>query len=151
LQGVIFGLVHPFGPLQISLISMIGMGLGVVYLWRKMIVTSMFMHAFQNGAALALMLLFLTLMSNGPWLGVGGEAVKEGLLITQLVPDGPVAKAGLQIDDIITTLDGKPVSDIGSLMQILLVHKAGDRVSVAYIRASVKEQLEVILEKRKQE
>jgi membrane-associated protease RseP (regulator of RpoE activity) len=151
LQGVIFGLVHPFGPLQISLISMIGMGLGVVYLWRKTIVTSMFTHAFQNSAGLALMLLFLTLMSNGPWLGVGGEAVKEGLLIKQLVPDGPAAKAGLQIEDIITTLDGKPVSDIGSLMPILLVHKTGDRVSVAYIRAGVKEQLEVILEKRKQE
>lgn len=151
LQGVIFGLVHPFGALHVALISVIGMFLGVVYLWRKTIVTSMFMHAFQNGVALALMLLFLTLMSNGPWLGVGGEAVERGHLIKQLAPDGPAAKAGLQVGDIITTLDGKPVSDIGSLMQFLLVHKAGDRVSVAYIRAGVKGQLEVVLEKRKRE
>lgn len=151
LQGVIFGLMHPFGALQVSVISVIGMVLGVVYLWRKTIVTSMLVHAFQNSAALALMLLLVTLMSNSPWLGVGGEAVERGHLITQLAPDGPAAKAGLKVGDIISTLDGKPVSDTASLLQFLLVHKAGDRVSVDYIRAGAKEQLEVILEKRKQE
>ncbi|MHC5540849.1 CPBP family glutamic-type intramembrane protease [Singulisphaera rosea] len=151
LQDIIFGLVHPFGPLQISLISVIGMVLGAVYLWRKTIVTSMLMHALQNSAALVLMMLLLTWMSNSPRIGVGGVAVHEGHLVQEIVPDGPAAKAGLRAGDIITTLDGNPVSDTGSLLQFLLIHKAGDRVSVDYLRAGVKEQLEVILENREQE
>jgi membrane protease YdiL (CAAX protease family) len=151
LQAVVFGLVHPFGPIQVALISVIGMALGMVYLWRKTIITSMFLHAFQNSAAMALMLLFLTLMANGPWLGVGGEAVEAGHHIQYLVPNGPAAKAGLQAGDIITSLDGKPVSTADSLREFLLLHKAGDRVSVDYLRAGAKKQLEVILEKRKQE
>ncbi|WP_422931355.1 type II CAAX prenyl endopeptidase Rce1 family protein [Singulisphaera sp. PoT] len=151
LQGIIFGLVHPFGPLQIALISVIGMALGIAYLWRKTIITSMFMHAFQNSLAMALMLLFLNLVSHSPMIGVGGEAVEQGHLIQQLATDGPAARAGLKVGDIITTLDSRPVSDTGSIMQFLLLHKAGDSITVDYIRAGEKAQVEVILEKRQQE
>src|SRR5260221_4261287 len=37
----------------------------------------------------------------------------EGALISQVEPDAPGAKAGLRTGDVITELDGKPVTDAG--------------------------------------
>jgi serine protease Do len=52
----------------------------------------------------------------------------EGALVSDVQPDGPGAKAGLKTGDIITQLDGKPVSDAGKLQMLVGQKRPGDTI-----------------------
>ena len=51
-----------------------------------------------------------------------------------MVPGGPAANAGLQAGDIITAIEGKPVTSTNDLAAITLTKRAGDTVKVQYTR-----------------
>lgn len=51
-------------------------------------------------------------------------AVDRGVEVVQVVPDGPAARAGLRVEDIVVDVDGVPVADVGGLQAIL----GGDRI-----------------------
>ena len=62
-----------------------------------------------------------------PWLGVKGETVSadiarslgldrpQGLVVTEVWPGGPAARAGLRQGDVITAVDGAEINDQGGL------------------------------------
>jgi serine protease Do len=59
---------------------------------------------------------------------------KSGVIISQITPGQPAAKAGLKVGDIITTLDGKPVKDGDDLVAIVSARKPGSTIDVGYLR-----------------
>ncbi|HTL45176.1 MAG TPA: PDZ domain-containing protein [Vicinamibacterales bacterium] len=60
-----------------------------------------------------------------------------GTTISTLVdPGSPAYQAGLEQDDTITSLDGKPVSAPQQIEAILRAHKPGDQISVAFTQRS---------------
>ena len=74
----------------------------------------------------------------------------EGLVIARVQPGGPASRAGLRsakeirggrirLGDVITKVDGKPVSTFDDLATILDRHKVGDRITVQ-IRREGKDQ-----------
>ena len=88
-----------------------------------------------------------------PWLGISGQTLtaatadqlglseKSGVLVIQVVPGGPSAKAGLQADgqasandDVITAIDGHPITTIEQLTQYLDTKKVGDHVTLSVTR-----------------
>ncbi|HEX5353849.1 MAG TPA: Do family serine endopeptidase [Rhodanobacteraceae bacterium] len=58
----------------------------------------------------------------------------QGALVAQVQPDGPAAKAGLEIGDVITAFDGHKIYDISELPPIVAMTKPGTDASVAIIR-----------------
>lgn len=74
---------------------------------------------------------------DGPTLGVLPDYGFNGtgMRITG-TSEGPAQKAGLQADDIITKLNGKPVHDIYDYMEILNGLKKGDQTTVTVQRGS---------------
>jgi S1-C subfamily serine protease len=63
------------------------------------------------------------------YLGIGMHPVqlpdgREGLIILSIEPDGPAAKAGVLIGDVLMTLEGRPVTDTDDVQ----AHLGGDRV-----------------------
>ena len=58
----------------------------------------------------------------------------SGVYVTSVVPGGPAANAGLQAGDIITAIEGKPVTSTNDLAAITLTKRAGDTVKVQYTR-----------------
>ncbi len=60
----------------------------------------------------------------------------EGALITDVQADVPGAKAGLKTGDVITTLDGKPVTDAGQLQMAVGQKRPGDTIHLQIVRDS---------------
>src|SRR2546422_358017 len=88
-----------------------------------------------------------------PWLGISGQTLtastadqlglseKSGVLVVQVVPGGPSAKAGLRADgqasandDVITAIDGHSITTIEELTQYLDTKHVGDRVTLSVTR-----------------
>ena len=81
----------------------------------------------------------------------------NGVLILNVDPDGPAAKAGLKpttrddngdvsLGDVITAVDGQPVQKISELDGALDKHKVGDTVTLTIERDGKKQDVKVTLE-----
>jgi serine protease Do len=69
-----------------------------------------------------------------------------GAVITEVEPGSPGAKAGLQIGDVITGLDGRKVSDAGELQANISAMQPGTRVALDILRNGKSVKVPVTLE-----
>jgi serine protease Do len=70
----------------------------------------------------------------------------SGAVVTQVEPDSPGAKAGLQIGDVITEIDHQKVSDAGELQVIVGQKKPGSKINLTMIRDGKTSTIAVDLE-----
>ena len=70
----------------------------------------------------------------------------EGAVITEVEPDAPGAKAGLRSGDVITELDGKPVTDAGQLQMTVGQKRPGETIHLQVVRDSKPMSIAVTLE-----
>ncbi len=70
----------------------------------------------------------------------------EGAVIAEVEPDAPGAKAGLRTGDVITELDGKPVTDAGQLQMTVGQKRPGDTIHLQVVRDSKPTTIPVTLE-----
>ncbi len=79
-------------------------------------------------------------------------AVQAGVLVTGFANDAsgssPARQAGLQAGDVITAVNGKPVSDNNELAGALLSQQPGTRVTITYMRGSEQGTVDVMLGER---
>jgi serine protease Do len=61
--------------------------------------------------------------------------VREGIIVRQVEPSSPAARAGLQVADIITHIEGQRVTTSGDLRRILRSRRPGDTVRLTVVRA----------------
>ena len=59
-----------------------------------------------------------------------------GVMVSDIVPDSPADIAGVQIQDVIAAVNGRPVDSVPSLTLALSTRKAGDTVILALVRDS---------------
>ena len=81
-----------------------------------------------------------------PWLGVKGETVTadiarslgldrpQGLVVTEVWPNGPGARAGLREGDVITAIDGAEINDQGGLNFRVGTREPNAEVEVTVLR-----------------
>lgn len=81
-----------------------------------------------------------------PWLGIKGDTVSadiarslglsrpQGLIITEVYPQGPGARAGLEEGDVITAVDGAEINDQGGLNFRVGTRSPNDTVAVTILR-----------------
>ncbi len=81
----------------------------------------------------------------------GAPKDTKGLLITDLPADGPATKAGLKREDIITGLNGKPVTSGDELRLAIAQTPPGTKVTVNFLREGKLQSTEVTLTKRSEE
>ncbi|HYL91981.1 MAG TPA: PDZ domain-containing protein, partial [Alphaproteobacteria bacterium] len=60
--------------------------------------------------------------------------VTGGVIIGEVTPGKPAEKAGLQIGDTITAINGKPVKSGDELVNLISATKPGGKITVSYIR-----------------
>jgi serine protease Do len=74
-----------------------------------------------------------------------GLDVASGILITGLRPGSPALRAGLEVDDVLTDLNGVSINSPGELQQQLSRYRPGDKVRVKYVRNGRSRSLNVLL------
>jgi serine protease Do len=58
-----------------------------------------------------------------------------GTLVRQLAPGGPAERAGLEIQDVVTAVDGSPISTMHELTMLVRRHDPGDKVQLTVMRS----------------
>jgi len=96
------------------------------------------------------------LIRNGrathPAIGVSAATVgadgngPRGAKLREVLRGGAAAKAGLRAGDVITRLDGKPVTSVDSLIITLRAYQVGDRITVTYLRGSSTRTARLVLQ-----
>jgi S1-C subfamily serine protease len=88
---------------------------------------------------------------------VTAKAGIKGVLIMDVVPDGPAAKAGLrptrqtregdvELGDAIVAIDGQPIQKSDQVFKLLENYKIGDTVTVTYERDGQRHEAKLVLE-----
>jgi S1-C subfamily serine protease len=93
-----------------------------------------------------------------PYMGVGyiplnpaiaaqlGIQAKEGVVIARVVPGSPADKAGLQVREVITEVDGAPLTGESTLAQIINEHKPGDTLMLTVLKGTQQSTVKLTLD-----
>ncbi|MDX1393576.1 MAG: Do family serine endopeptidase [Gemmatimonadota bacterium] len=74
-----------------------------------------------------------------------GLATVTGADVNSVDPDSPAEDAGLEIGDVITSLDGEDVANSNALITALAQHDPGDEVTLTVFRDGAEREIEVRL------
>jgi photosystem II stability/assembly factor-like uncharacterized protein len=85
---------------------------------------------------------------GGVYLGLTGEEAEGGVKVQEVAEGGPAVKAGLKVDDVVVSLDGKTVKDLRQIFEILRGRAVGDKMAVEVKRGEKVEKLVLTLEAR---
>ncbi|MGH8233987.1 MAG: trypsin-like peptidase domain-containing protein [Rhodanobacteraceae bacterium] len=72
-----------------------------------------------------------------------------GVIVSDVAPEGPAARAGLRPYDRIQTLDGTPIDSVSTFVMSIYLRKSGDRVDLEVLRGNKKMSLTVPVVERK--
>lgn len=82
------------------------------------------------------------------WLGVTGQDTEGGIRLTQVVPNGPAAKADLKKDDVIAEVNGKQPESYQKLIAAVRELAVGDELNVVVKRGEESVTAKVTLANR---
>lgn len=86
------------------------------------------------------------------YLGAGLQPVRlsggRGVLVASLDPQGPAARAGLLVGDIVTAWDDKPIERVREVMRHLGTDSVGRTVDLALVRGGAAAQVKVVIGER---
>jgi S1-C subfamily serine protease len=72
----------------------------------------------------------------------------RGVLVVSLDPDGPSARAGMLVGDIVTAWEGRPVDRVREIMRLLGPESVGRTVDLSLIRGGAPAAVKVIIGER---
>ena len=87
-------------------------------------------------------------VSAGDTTVTDGNSKRQAALVQSVSQGTPAAQAGLQAQDAVIAIDGKPIDSSEALVANIHEHKVGDTVTITVIRGSQKQDLKVTLAAR---
>jgi membrane-associated protease RseP (regulator of RpoE activity) len=78
-----------------------------------------------------------------------GAPRDAGVLVAEVEPDSPAAKAGLQVGDVITKIDGERTESSGDVSRAVRRKKAGETVKIELERDKAAKSLTATVQERK--
>lgn len=82
------------------------------------------------------------------FLGLVAVDAGDRIRVTQLYPDSPAAKAGLQIGDQITAIDGTAISQFDALLDQIREKRPGNAIKLTIVRGDDQKDVEITLTTR---
>jgi S1-C subfamily serine protease len=91
-----------------------------------------------------------------PWLGVSGTdldpwtakeyGVGTGTLVRQVDPEGPAARGGVKVQDVVTAVEAAPISSMHELTMLVRRHEPGDHIELTVVRSGAARTVKVRLD-----
>ena len=93
------------------------------------------------------------------YIGIAGQRVElpeaqraggreEALLVIAVTGDGPAAKAGIMVGDVIVSFDGQPVTSPDDLLDVLMGDRIGKSAAVGILRGGAAQTVAVTVGER---
>ncbi|MBE6868829.1 MAG: PDZ domain-containing protein [Ruminococcus albus] len=105
-----------------------------------------------------------SIIENGyvvkPYIGVSVETVNsdmksygipEGAVVRQVNDDSPAKEAGLEVNDIVTKIDGKEIKSSTDMVAAIRKCKKGDKITVTVYRQGETKELSIVVDETKPE
>jgi C-terminal processing protease CtpA/Prc len=77
-----------------------------------------------------------------------GAPREAGVLVSSVSENGPAAKAGVRVGDVITAVNGKPIAGLHDVRAAIRDNHAGDAVRIEVLRAKSRQTLVATAEER---
>jgi serine protease Do len=78
-----------------------------------------------------------------------GLDISQGVVIANLVRNGPADKAGMKIRDVILEIEGNPIHSSSRLLEIVAGHRPGDELDVRVMRDGKERNITIRLQEAK--
>ncbi|MES1951250.1 2-alkenal reductase [Salinisphaera sp. S4-8] len=71
--------------------------------------------------------------------------INQGVVVAQVMPDSPAAKAGIKERDVITQVNGKDIDDFSQLANAIGLKSPGDKVTITLLRNGKEREVKATL------
>jgi S1-C subfamily serine protease len=114
----------------------------------------------SNIASAIFQALLMSESKESPWLGISvlapndtlrkklGGGLIRGIVIDNVFDPSPASRAGIQVNDVLSTMDDRPISTVYDFQRILYERGPGSRVRLGIVRAKKPLELELTIERR---
>jgi len=82
-------------------------------------------------------------MRSSTYMGVSGKDAKNGALLSRVTPDGPAAKAGLKIGDLITKMGDKNIAVYADISAVVRNASGGEKTKIQLQRDGAEHTVEL--------
>jgi S1-C subfamily serine protease len=76
----------------------------------------------------------------------GGTRVREGVRVTEVIPDSPADHAGVEVQDVVTNINGEAIEDVDDLENTMKHTRSGETLLLSIVRDSQRESVPMKLE-----
>ncbi len=149
LQAIVFGVMHHWDVVYMSMAFVTGLLLIALYLWRETLWSPLLVHGLINAMGMIPLLVALVVSSHQMILGIeGGGPGPSAHSDTRLVavfPGTPADQAHVKVGDVITAVNQQPIHHFSEVTQIVKAHKPGDIIDLTIKRAGRTMQIPIKL------
>ena len=96
---------------------------------------------------------------ESPWIGISVLAPNDtlqkklggpirGIVIDNVFEPSPASRAGIRVNDVLNSIDGRPIARVADFQSILYERGPGSRVRLGLVRAKKPLELEITIERR---
>jgi membrane protease YdiL (CAAX protease family) len=121
-QAILFAGLHSYSMVGQAMIFVFGLVFGGLYLWRKSLLSSIFVHCLLNGLLVSVAFWNGQLTLDSPFLGVTTEQVDDGVVVVDVAESSPAQSLGLKIGDKITACGENSVRKPEHIVWIVQSH-----------------------------
>lgn len=136
-QALVFGVMHRYGVPYMAMAFASGLLFMGLYLWRRTLWSPILAHAVTNAVGVISLLVLLLSASSDMVLGIsmadrGGQ---PGCRVMSVVRGSPAQEANLEVGDVITGIDNRPIRHGNDVKKTVEMHKPGDTIHLTFVRA----------------
>jgi serine protease Do len=75
----------------------------------------------------------------------------HGMIVADVSPGGPAESAGLKVQDIVISVDGKQIQSVPEFESFLFLHESGDKLKIEVLRGNSRINMEIPVVERQEE